>query len=66
LLVERMPRRKADARVAYGDGGLAGGKVRVGKGVEMVGVVEVVADRYDRRGGAWGTFVEGEKGTRDV
>ena len=57
-----MPRRKADARVYYGDGRRGG----VAKGLEMVGVVEVVADRYSGRGGAWGTFVEGEKGISDV
>lgn len=53
-----MPRGKADARVVYGDGGRVRGK--------MVGVVEVGADRYGGRGGAWGTFLEGEKGLRDV
>lgn len=58
-----MPRRKGDARVVYGD---SDRPKRGGKGVEMVGVVEVVADRYGVRGGGWGTFVEGENGVMDV
>jgi hypothetical protein len=63
LLVGWMPRRKGDARVVYGE---AGRERRGVRAVEMVGVVEVVADRYRVRGGGWGTFVEGENGVVDV
>ncbi|KAF1958330.1 hypothetical protein CC80DRAFT_515116 [Byssothecium circinans] len=67
LLVERMPRRKADARVLYAEGGTAGKRsVRGGKGPEMVGVVEVLSDRWSGRVGAWGVFGEGEKGMQDL
>jgi hypothetical protein len=65
LLVSRLPRRKIDARVHYDDsgGGVGKGKKR---GVEMVGVMEVVSDRWETRAGNWGAFVEGKDGVRDV
>lgn len=56
VLVTRMPRRKMDARVFYADtGGRERGKRR---GVEMVGVLEIVADRWGDSVGAWGVFGE--------
>lgn len=61
--MSRVPRRRIDARVFYADAGGRGVKARTGlrmRGVELVGVVEVVADRWGGRVGAWGTFVEGE------
>lgn len=63
ILVSRLPRRKMDARVYYADGGVSGGRKR---GVEMVGVLEVVGDRWGGRTGAWGRFCEGRDGIRDV
>ncbi|CAO2653175.1 Nn.00g025860.m01.CDS01 [Neocucurbitaria sp. VM-36] len=68
LLVTRVPRRKMDARVFYSDveGTNRGSTVRHGKGPEMVGVVEVMSDRWERRVGAWGTFVESETGLKDL
>lgn len=60
MLISMLPRRKMDARVYYGDaGGRERGKRR---GVEMVGVLEVVADRWGGRVGAWGAFREGKEG----
>lgn len=60
VLLTMMPRRKMDARVYYADtGGRERGKRR---GVEMMGVVEVIADRWGGRVGAWGMFAEKEKG----
>lgn len=56
VLVSRMPRRKMDAKVFYAEtGGRERGKRR---GVEMVGVLEVIADRWGSRVGAWGVFGE--------
>ena len=53
-MLTMMPRRKMDARVYYADtGGRERGKRR---GVEMVGVVEVVADRWGDKVGAWKAF----------
>ncbi|KAL5441862.1 hypothetical protein PMIN06_009213 [Paraphaeosphaeria minitans] len=63
LLVEKMPRRKVDARAVYKDGEVV---KRARKGVGMIGVMEVVSDRWGGRGGGWGTFVCGERGVRDV
>ena len=60
VLVSMLPRRKLDTRVYYSDsGGRDRGKRR---GVEMVGVVEVIADRWGGRVGAWGVFKEGKDG----
>jgi hypothetical protein len=60
VLVSMLPRRKLDARVYYSDsGGRDRGKRR---GVEMVGAVEVIADRRGGRVGAWGVFKEGKDG----
>ncbi|KAF2029346.1 hypothetical protein EK21DRAFT_113075 [Setomelanomma holmii] len=60
ILVGSMPRQKIDARVWYkgsdgrgGGGGNAGRKVR---GVEMCGVMEVLWDRWEGRGGGWGVL----------
>jgi hypothetical protein len=54
VLLTMMPRRKMDAKVYYADtGGRERGKRR---GVEMVGVVEIVAGRWDDRVGAWQAF----------
>lgn len=63
LFVTRMPRRKADAKVLYaehGGGEMGRASVRSGKGPEMVGVVEVLADRWGVRVGGWGVFGDGE------
>lgn len=62
VLVSRLPRRKLDARVHYSD---TRGKSQK-RGVEMVGVLEVVSDRWEGKSGAWGTFFEGKDGLRDV
>jgi hypothetical protein len=51
LLVSQMPKRKMDAKVYYRDGN--GGAVKKLRGVEMVGVVEVMWDRWEERGGDW-------------
>ena len=49
-----------DAKVYYVESrGRERGKRR---GVEMVGVLEVIADRWGERVGAWGTFGEGRVG----
>ena len=54
VLLTMMPRRKMDARVYYADtGGRERGKRR---GVEMVDVAEIVADRWGDRVGAWEAF----------
>lgn len=54
ILLTMVPRREMDARVYYADtGGRERGKRR---GVEIVGVVEIVADRWGDRVGAWGAF----------
>ncbi|KAF2824794.1 hypothetical protein CC86DRAFT_353369 [Ophiobolus disseminans] len=68
VLVSQMPRGKMDARVFYHeqDGNDGGRAVKKLRGVEMVGVLEVVSDRFESRVGAWGTFVEDEKGMVDV
>ncbi|KAF2449770.1 hypothetical protein P171DRAFT_480835 [Karstenula rhodostoma CBS 690.94] len=63
LLVEKMPRRKVDARAVYADGEVV---KRVRKGVEMVSVMEIMSDRWGERGGGWGTFVCGERGIGDI
>lgn len=59
LLVSRLPRRKEDARAlaAYGmdERGIVSKHVR---GVEMASVVEILADRWEGRVGAWSAFVE--------
>ena len=62
LLVKMMPRGKNDARVLYAEEGMK----RERKGVKMVGVLEVVNDRWGGKGGGWGTFMVGERGVRDV
>jgi hypothetical protein len=55
LLVSQLPRRKMDAKVYYRDGNVgAGGAVKKLRGVEMVGVVEVMSDRWEGRSGDWG------------
>lgn len=56
LLVTHMPRKKMDAKAFYKDGAEAGRSVEKMRGVEMVGVLEVVSDRYEGRVGAWGVF----------
>jgi hypothetical protein len=64
-----MPRRKADARVLYADGeGVVerARRVRGGKGPEMVGVMEVLSDRWGGRVGAWGVFEEGDRGMKGI
>lgn len=63
LLVGQMPRTKADAKAVYADGEVVR---RIRAGVGMVGVVEVLSDRWGGRGGAWGTFLHGERGVRDL
>ncbi|KAH7070497.1 hypothetical protein BKA63DRAFT_568878 [Paraphoma chrysanthemicola] len=75
ILVSRMPRRKMDARVYYREmesGRVAGTGVGTGvgvkklRGVEMVGVLEVMWDRWEGKVGEWGEFGDGEGGMRDV
>ncbi|KAH7082195.1 hypothetical protein FB567DRAFT_447358 [Paraphoma chrysanthemicola] len=51
ILVGRMPRRKMDARVYYRE--MESGRLR---GVEMVGVLEVMWDRWEGRVGKWGVL----------
>ncbi|KAF2676143.1 hypothetical protein K458DRAFT_322730 [Lentithecium fluviatile CBS 122367] len=65
LLVEQMPRRQVDARVLYADGGTLG-RVRARQDVEMVSVVEVLADRWDGRVGAWGQFLVDDQRIKDM
>ncbi|KAF2738825.1 hypothetical protein EJ04DRAFT_549711 [Polyplosphaeria fusca] len=60
LLVSRLPRGKLDAKYAYA--GDETGRGVKNKGVKMVGIVEVVAERWEGRGGAWGAFVVSEDG----
>jgi hypothetical protein len=55
LLVSCLPKRKLDAKVYYRDGnGASSGVKKKLRGVEMVGVVEVMCDRWEGRGGDWG------------
>ncbi len=54
-----MPKTKRDAAVVYGEGG---GKEVRGKRVEIVNVLEVLADRFGDRVGRWGGFGVGEGG----
>jgi hypothetical protein len=54
ILVSRLPRSKADARVMYADGGRAYAGIR--NGVEMQTVVEVLADRWGEAVGSWGVL----------
>lgn len=54
MLVSRVPKRKIDARVWYRDGG--GGVGRKVRGVESVGVVEVIGDRWGGGMAAWGVL----------
>lgn len=65
LLVTQLPRRRMDARVFYSDIGSGGAGVKK-RGVEMLGVMEVVADRWEGRVGGWGAFQEREGVVRDV
>ncbi|KAF3038365.1 hypothetical protein E8E12_008479 [Didymella heteroderae] len=60
VLVSMLPRRKLDARAYYADSGSRDRGKR--RGVEMVSVVEVVADRWGGKVGAWGAFKEGKDG----
>jgi hypothetical protein len=54
-----------DAKVFYSDSGA--GKGMSGKrGVEMVGVLEVVGERWEGGVGGWGVFREDEGGVRAV
>ncbi|KAH9859663.1 hypothetical protein IAQ61_011444 [Plenodomus lingam] len=65
VLVGKMPGRRGDARALYGGGGCGvggGGRRGEGKRGEMVGVMEVIGDRWGSREGGWGVFVEGEGG----
>ncbi|KAI8936600.1 hypothetical protein NX059_007001 [Plenodomus lindquistii] len=66
VLVGKMPRGKRDARVFYGEGGAGGGGGGGKRGMEIVGVMEIMGDRWEGRVGDWGTFGEGEEGLRDV
>ena len=54
VLLAEMPRRKADARVYYADaGGRERGKRR---GVEMMGVCEVLGERWGGGVGSWASL----------
>jgi hypothetical protein len=52
LLVSQLPKRKMDAKVYYRDGNEERGVKKL-RGVEMVGVVEVLWDRWEGRNGDW-------------
>jgi hypothetical protein len=52
LLVSQLPKRKMDAKVYYRDGNEGRGVKKL-RGVEMVGVVEVLWDRWEGRNGDW-------------
>ncbi|KAH7135650.1 hypothetical protein B0J11DRAFT_518863 [Dendryphion nanum] len=57
LLVSRLPRRKEDARALAKYGvDERGNRRRNVRGVEMVGVVEVLVERDGDRGGEWAAF----------
>jgi hypothetical protein len=56
LLVSCLPKRKLDAKVYYRDGNGASSGVKKLRGVEMVGVVEVMCDRWEGRSGDWGVL----------
>ena len=58
LLVGRMPRRRGDARLFYSESERK-------RGVEMVGVLEVVKDRWEGLSGAWAAFRESEQGIKE-
>ncbi|XP_014554231.1 hypothetical protein COCVIDRAFT_18005 [Bipolaris victoriae FI3] len=62
VLISRIPRRKVDARIYYDEKIDKARKRRV----EMVGVLEVVGDRWGGRTGGWGVFAEGRDGIVDV
>jgi len=66
LLVSRLPRRKKDAQFFYADGGGDGVMGKKKRGVEMVGVMEVLSDRWGDRTGAWGTFSQDENGLKGI
>ncbi|KAH7402337.1 hypothetical protein DE146DRAFT_463010 [Phaeosphaeria sp. MPI-PUGE-AT-0046c] len=53
VLVSQVPKTKMDAKVYYREGNEGVKRLR---GVEMVGVVEVVSDRWEGRVGAWGVL----------
>ncbi|KAH3968986.1 hypothetical protein HBI56_237870 [Parastagonospora nodorum] len=54
LLVSDLPRGKMDARVVYRDGGMGVGVgMKKARGVECASVVEILADRWEGRGGGW-------------
>ena len=55
LLIEKVVRGKEDARRLAQAG--AGGAGRVRRDVEMVSVVEVLADRWGGGEGSWGVFL---------
>lgn len=57
VLVSKLPKRKIDARVWYRDGS-GGGVGRKVRGVEMVGVVEVLGDRYGGGSGGVGSVLK--------
>ncbi|EUC40296.1 hypothetical protein COCMIDRAFT_109179 [Bipolaris oryzae ATCC 44560] len=62
VLISRMPYRKVDARIYYDENIDKARKRRV----EMVGVLEVVGDRWGGRTGSWGVFAKGQDGIVDV
>ena len=61
LMVSRIPKRRGDARLYYSDESGTGRR----KG-EVVGVLEVVKDRFGTRTGAWGVFGERDGGIYEV
>ncbi|KAL6704108.1 hypothetical protein ACN47E_008771 [Coniothyrium glycines] len=66
VLVTRVPKRRMDAKVHYSDAGGAGSSGGKKRGVELVSVVEVLSDRWERRVGAWGAFVVGKEGLKSL
>lgn len=59
LMVSKVPKGKQDAKALA----QYEGTVKTVRGVQMENVVEVLADRWEGRGGNWGAFgVDGEKG----
>ncbi|USP78538.1 uncharacterized protein yc1106_05812 [Curvularia clavata] len=61
LMVSRVPKRRGDARLYYSDESGTGRR----RG-EVVGVLEVVKDRFGTRTGAWGVFGERDGGIYEV
>lgn len=53
--MSRLPRGRNDARLVYADE-VGGGTTFRGRGGRLVGVVEVLKDRWHARTGAWASW----------